>query len=451
MADSPTLNDEFSYMGFWWLPEDPDMRWAGAITYEPESGITLDLINDWKFEFKFQGRDTFEFSHPSPPEYRERFLGIASQSPHHISLLGNHRIIASVGASVIHRRYRPEYLLVGHDFCSPKGITLQSTLNSAVVTYSSLRGWMWQDSPFDRKIEGRDITLSYKLGRKLLEFDNPAIESKVLFYEGIRDSPGGSGHEITRHSSVEIKPGSPQTLDWFCEQIDSIRDLLAFLAGIPVESKRIRVGLDEDVSKTGRVNIYRNVRLVNWDEDSNRNMAFPLARLGESTATVFQKWFSLSEEEQVPFKLCLDVINNTHRFWQFEFLALVHALESHYQVTHPQENRPSLRKCLTCLRRDLPIEIRSKLDFDHKFQKRIIDTRNYYSHYNPNNREGAYREFDLHFAILRMLPLAATVLYRELGIPDDKILSLIQRVKHYELALWQRGELRPLTRLQDDE
>ena len=207
----------------------------------------------------------------------------------------------------------------------------------------------------------------------------------------------------------------------------------------------------DDITVTGRVNIYRNVRSVDWDEDSNRNMAFPLARLGDSTATVFQKWFSLSEEEQVPFKLCLDVINNTHRFWQFEFLALVHALESYYQVTHPNENKPRLRKCLTCLRRDLPIEIRSKLGFDHKFQKRIIDTRNYYSHYNPNNREGAYREFDLHFAILRMLPLVATVLYRQLGIPDDKILSLIQRVKHYELALWQRGELRPLTRLQGDE
>jgi hypothetical protein len=298
-------------------------------------------------------------------------------------------------------------------------------------------------------------TLKFEPERQILEISVPAIQTIFHLREKIDHSSDFSGHKLTRHNFMEIVAETPQTLDWFCEQIDRLRDLLSFLAGVPVQIEGIETEIETMYvgykTVSGPVNIYRNVRSVNWDEDSNRNMAFPLAQLGESTETVFQKWFSQSEEEQVPFKLCLDVINNTHRFWQFEFLALFHALESYYQVTHPNDIQPSLRKCLVCLRRDLPIEIRSKLGFDHIFQERIINTRNYYSHYNPDKRVKAYKDFELYQAILRMLPFISAVLYRELGIPDDKILRLIQRVKHNELALWQKGELRPLTRLQGDD
>ena len=451
MTESPNLNDEFSYLGFFWLPELPDMKWAGRITYKPETGISLDLYNDKDFEFKYQGnRGVIEHSHPSPPDYKKKFLGEVLQSARYVSLLGNHRISEDTGNNVFFKHYRPEYLLIGRDLCSPEDINLNSNLNSAIVTYSSLRGWMWLGSPFNRKIEGRDITLSYTLGRKLLEFDIPAIESKLLFYEGIKDSPGGSGHEITRHSSIEIEPDSPQTLGWFCEQIDSIRDLIAFLAGVPVESKRIRVGLDEEVSKTGYVDVYRHVRSVKMDEDFNNKMTFPFTSLMDLVPAVFQAWFAQTEEDRVPYNLCRDVIFSKDPYSKFEFLALVHALESHHRNLYRENRRkeqdktvkqdkrePSLLERLKELRSKVPKDLLNNPGLSDDFLRSVRDTRHYFSHYNPEDREKALVGNDFYEAINRLIMFVAAVLYRKLSIPDETILEVFRRADFS--GLWQRS------------
>ena len=40
----PTMFDEFSYTGEWWLPEDPDRRFAGTLFYSPGSNFELKLV-----------------------------------------------------------------------------------------------------------------------------------------------------------------------------------------------------------------------------------------------------------------------------------------------------------------------------------------------------------------------------------------------------------------------
>ena len=43
----PTMFDEFSFMGYWWRPEDPGTKWAGQVTYKPESDIELEIMEEW--------------------------------------------------------------------------------------------------------------------------------------------------------------------------------------------------------------------------------------------------------------------------------------------------------------------------------------------------------------------------------------------------------------------
>lgn len=454
MKKPPTLNDEFSYTGFWWLPENPEMKWAGTITYKPETGISLDIYNDTRFEFEYQGdRGAIEFTSPSPPDYKKKFLGEVLKSPSDITLLGNHRIYERQGNNVYLKHYRPEYLLTGQGLCSPRDITLETTLKSMVVTYSSLRGWMWMLPSITQEKEDTEIKLKFKSERKVLEVAVPAIQAIFHLREQINHTQDSSGHELTRHSYIEIVAETPQTLDWFCEQIDRLRDLISFLIGIPVQCVNIESEIESRFSTdiiTGLINIYRNERPVNWDETSNRDMTFSLAILRDSVEKVFQKWFSLSIEEQVPYKLCLDVINNTHRFLQHEFLALVHALESHHQVkTNTHNQNIDLIDRLEGTLNKLPQSLRELVNVDRNFLNSVKDTRNYYSHYNPEKRERAFKDFALYEAILRFLPFVAVVLYRELGIPDQILKHIFERIKWGQYTLWQRGWRRPLTRTQD--
>ena len=47
--DEPTLNDPRSWSGQWWLPDSPDDKVSGVLTYDPEGGLTLTLIGGWEY------------------------------------------------------------------------------------------------------------------------------------------------------------------------------------------------------------------------------------------------------------------------------------------------------------------------------------------------------------------------------------------------------------------
>ena len=42
------MTERFEYKGRWWVPENPDYEVPGLIKYSPESGITLELIGQFK-------------------------------------------------------------------------------------------------------------------------------------------------------------------------------------------------------------------------------------------------------------------------------------------------------------------------------------------------------------------------------------------------------------------
>lgn len=446
-------DEEFSYTGHWSLPDEEKAeekekgrQWIGTVTYKPEEGILLEVITDW--DVIAPGRV------PEFPPDTKRFVGSVLGNAYSITLLENRGYyqspIAYANSNGFLRAYRPRYLLAGFDFCSPESVSIESTIHSMVLSYTSLRGWMRLDSPISQQISqekdgvaNTNIRLEFKLGRKLLEFEIPEIESRLLFYEGIRSSAGGSKHEISMHNSFQITPGSPKTLEWFCDQSDSIRDLLAFLSGLPVESTRIRAGLDEDVSKVGYVDVYRRVRPVDINEEYNHKMAFPFEILRDSTETVFQRWFERRKILRVPISLCLGVIYREHRNLEFELLVLVQALEGYYQAIHPEVRRPSPRKSLTSLLWELPCEFRPKMGITSWFINRVLYTRNYYTHYDPKKEQDALKGEELYEAISKLVLFVVTVISRDLNIPKEILFELYERTSKKELWLWQRPPLRP--------
>ncbi|WP_027586418.1 HEPN domain-containing protein [Acidipropionibacterium thoenii] len=44
MADYPYLHEHRSWKGSWWLPESPEMKFAGFLDYDPGEGLTLSLV-----------------------------------------------------------------------------------------------------------------------------------------------------------------------------------------------------------------------------------------------------------------------------------------------------------------------------------------------------------------------------------------------------------------------
>lgn len=43
------LSESRTWTGHWWLPNSPDNKVPGVLTYEPGDGLTLRLIGGWEY------------------------------------------------------------------------------------------------------------------------------------------------------------------------------------------------------------------------------------------------------------------------------------------------------------------------------------------------------------------------------------------------------------------
>ncbi len=455
-AKTHNLYEEFSYMGYWRRPEDRKKKWAGRVSYDPESGIELELIAE---EGEFA-------SLLDPPEHEEVLLGTLPDSPYWITVLGAWRSETDVKypeapTEMVRYKFRAQYLLVGHWFRSPRTVLL----NSVELTFSSLRGWMWTQPPFLRERNLYDDTTNgrYILSRK--EFFVPSIESKIVLRDVVEEKSDHSERHQERECFIRIESETPKSLECFVKLIGKTRQLLAFLTGMPIQRKSIVVPPGEVDSLLGRVDIYFFVNPPKEDATDNYGMPFQYSMLGNLTPSVFQAWFQRDEESTVPFDLCLDVIYNEQKYSRFEFLALVQALESHHRLHFEEQGKkkqrykyangkvkrkgPDLIDRLEELFENLPDFLLLDSSLNKNFLQLVKDSRNYYTHYNSRDHEKAMKGLDLYNAISHLVPFIGYFLYSKLNIPDEKVSEGFSLAAHK--GLWSRPNLYPLLPDEEDE
>ena len=433
----PTMFEEFSFTGEWWLPEDPDRRFAGALFYTPGSAIELKLVINPPFLPK---RDSTNLIFGDVLEKPHRVVVVSTLKSYTIQHVDKDK------TSISRQGFHPDYLLTGNWIHQTENGCIK--LKEVNVAYSSLRGWMKSGISNQinevskalvttKDLTNIDFNYTKSTNRRMQEFQIPSIDSIISlgarfdfeFTDSIDLHRTWEGH-------IGIAPNSPQSLAWYHEKFDSIRDLLSFLTGLPIASKRMFGVLNEVGSSADHVHIYHTVQPPILGETRADKMAFPLECLGDSISDVFETWFKLGENEKIPFELCLNVINSEGRYPILDFLALTHALESYHRDTF--KKNPSLAVRLMELTKSLPKSLRDDLQLGNMYLETVEATRNYYSHYDPEIRKknvilaGSL----LNDAIRRLIPLISYHLARKLTISDEVIRQAFARIKRR--GLWQR-------------
>ncbi len=69
-------------------------------------------------------------------------------------------------------------MLIGSWYLSPH----EALFDSVTVAYSSLRGWMWKQTPFLGEQKDEKIIVEYAKDDELYEFPVCSIESKISFH-----------------------------------------------------------------------------------------------------------------------------------------------------------------------------------------------------------------------------------------------------------------------------
>jgi len=427
--------DPKRYEGHWWLPEKPEIRLYGTLDYMQRESIRLTLITDAKDHYLY-------FEELLEPEI---ICGHTTEGEEITLLYCTTGGIKFTQLGVYSIRFRAELLLVGHCYSHLGEIEF----TSLIVTYSNLTNWLQIFTPFKLSTQEDEEHILEQI--KYLKTEETALEIKPLDFQLVYgltltsgfsfNAPGKYSLELEQLGFFEIKPRNSQPLNWFFEIVKELRNLLSLLMGFPTYTLTLSAS-ESDHSKPP-VRICFVSRPSEFETSlSIDSMLLANEHLSSLTPKVIENWFDKKVTIRTLSDLALGVLLRGHRILEFEFLALVQALESYHEKIHPNcksktrfknEGKPEacslkerLKEMYDNLQGELQVHIgEGKID---DYLTSIKNTRNFYSH-RIVKKGKVFEGEDLNEAVISLATFVTILIFQELGIPSNLIKEALLRGK----------------------
>jgi hypothetical protein len=418
------------YQGIWWFPDKPDVKFFGDLVFDETKLLELVIVTYSEVD---QG-------YIESVNETDIICGHTVENEQ-ITLLYCWRAGTrsnNLGVNTI--PFRAELLLVG--YCYP---TANIEFASLLVTFSNLTNWLQLDYPFENEGYETDEHTIEKI--KYSRVEDITIHVRplachltlgLMLLRSSSNTASTASLTLRQQGFFCIKPEIPQSISWFLQIVTELRHLLSLLLGFP--SHVVTLSAEHGAPFTS-VTIY-GVQLPSEFNNSlgNEFMLLSHAHLGNHTSTVIGNWFSKKEVLETLSYLALGVLLRRHHIFEFEFLALVQALEGYHKVTYPnckkvtsndKTTECSLQKRLTDLYKNLPSEVKAQIgkgDIDNYFQS-IANTRNFLSHRAKKPTAQILEGKALREAVNHLATFVTAVIFIELDVPTNLIHEALLRGK----------------------
>lgn len=259
-----------------------------------------------------------------------------------------------------------------------------------------------------------------------------------------------------------------------------IRDLITVLLGRPVEIAAMtfenpveHINQDSADSHSAELLIGSQHGTVHWVTGFDKPLV-PLELIKDKWGGTVSKWLDLYSKVQLQIWLFLSgsyELRSYSHYEEIRVLALVQALESFHRSLYDHPKLPhSAQEARTleiishlppehhewanrALSLDNQISLSQRLDellsrispLDGKifrkpkqFKHKLVKTRNFYSHYDPESTKGRLGHDEMHAAILMCSMFLESLFLTELDFPIDVIAERIPETRKYKDLLFQR-------------
>jgi hypothetical protein len=309
------------YRGIWWLPDKPDKRVPGVLSFDPQSGIELKLDSlDIEDHFSRMAQK---------PTRRELMVGEA-QWGRPISLLG----CWDYGTSV-----HPAQAIVGISLTSAD----EPTFSSVSVHTPDLLAWA---STGNIEIErppahsNRTVAVAYNQPPTIsVTVDDAQIE----FAQGCVQSGSPGYASIREVASIHVQTSKPLSLDsWTTNFVDPLAGFVAFAAGTPLEMSGLEVFSPRETHElpSGRVielplEVLYRPALHPRDKRTEHlpDALFRLSDVQGSLQGLLERWFALRREVPVAIDYLLSNRGRTRGLLEHRFLSAVLGIEALHRST----------------------------------------------------------------------------------------------------------------------
>lgn len=446
------LHTKQSYKGEWFLPGSPDNKCFGELKYD-ETGITLSVHGFLSGEFLLYSAETHDV-----------IFGIiegsikVTLSGVFLMQRGNVTFTVDTDTYTPDNIYRVNYCMVGEHYIDGmkhpfKSIKAQIPNLDEWVCHT---GWKMPELPFGRK---KQIKLQYKLHRNI-DFDIQGEQLNGAFQFSI-NSPaipitGIKEVHMRQTTSLLLKSRKGRTVTDWMQQVLKFQSFLVLAIGRCTNVEKFSL-IDSKAKK--------EVFLLYNQTDSNSikiysplDMLFTYSNVKDNFSMYINNWYELWGKLDDMIWLLIEQFYHAPRASSVDFLHLAQLAESlHLKLyNHPREHKAEYRKktkeiissvpeqhkefiqrilsnsnSLTLSERlvelidKCPQELLNTIVTDKdEFLKKVKDTRNFYTHYDPSNKTRIASGKDLYELSKQLHVLLMSIIFIEIGLPNECIMRL---------------------------
>jgi hypothetical protein len=464
--DFPFMHEGIALNGVWWLPNTPQVKCWGTLTFSPESGCRLEVIgslggngNSFMSDQEFPvilGRST---AHNGQPITAFDALQIGSTLTSGISTATYFAHVLAIGIHIENE---------SREFTKSR------------IHLSNIEKWISSNHSITDKF-GYEIS-GIELARdKELDFSTRTLDSRIQSEtHHIHRGNGITNREIAVRRFLSITPINPMPISWHIKIAGRISWLISLLMGnASVCDQLVLEGEVLQALPSGnevREELYVYYQPVGAERVSGQAPVVEFAthadRILDDLSRVFDRWFASDSTIEHLVNLLFAVDSRPALFLEFRFLGLVQGLESYHRRKNSEgimpevdfkevydavladfknrfgtdhslfetlksrltyANEISLRRRIQMLLSNIGNEAAISIAEDLKeFSDRIVEIRNYLTHYPPRRHRLKDYSEDLFILILKLKALANLVLLLELGFSEQSAVDIWKRCRAFK-------------------
>ena len=412
MITDHAVTEALSLFGDWFLPTSPERRLAGQLSYDPPR-IEL-LVNG---TFRPDVPDVVLVGSDYPIVHGFTHEGEAITLIHSRCI---ERRSGNASVQVDSERVLAQYLLIG------TYANENSTYPAFAFRVPGLQVWLSRkiiQQSVEVENEPSAVTHVYRvLDRQEKSVYLPSIRSTLSWFVGYSSAVNPFlSIAVNTAGRFVLRPDSARHLDWYLGQYPKITTLLSIISGGPLFADCMSAFLDPTPRNTCSL-VFSAPGERYWERPRPQDFYVSCSELGIEFSQILCRWFTAYDRIDTVSRLAASVLTSQNLWPHVEFLSLMHVLEGFHRSLYPG-NEISLRRRLNNLAKNLSLIVRKRIfgNEDGSVPGQWVDTRNFYSHWDPNSKSNLLENNELIHANVRMRHFLRALYLNLLQVPEDAI------------------------------